>query len=160
MLPCTAVSSSSGAPTGKQYHDLLMAECIWSTVGCAVPQAMAVVSGARDGIWADLGTGSGALSIAAARCLSNKGRVCAWSLQTPACAVVLTAFCIPSNPRKSCVTFLRRWLATCVQVYAVDASEEAAAWARLNVKRYNLEARLQVSACCMSPTCAFPVASA
>lgn len=35
--------------------------------------------GGRDGIWADLGTGSGALSIAVARCLSNKGRVRAWS---------------------------------------------------------------------------------
>ncbi len=37
-----------------------------------------------------------------------------------------------------------------MQVYAVDASEEAAAWARLNVQRNSLEARLQVSAFCMS----------
>jgi len=31
------------------------------------------------------------------------------------------------------------------QVYAVDASEDAAAWAKYNVQRYNLESRVQVS---------------
>lgn len=36
-----------------------------------------------------------------------------------------------------------------LQVYAVDASEEAAAWARHNVRRYNLESRLHVSPCCI-----------
>ncbi|EIE25038.1 S-adenosyl-L-methionine-dependent methyltransferase [Coccomyxa subellipsoidea C-169] len=66
-------------------------------------EAMAKVPGGVDGVWADLGTGSGALSIALARCLSDKGRV-----------------------------------------FAVDASEEAAAWARLNVQRYKLDPRLQV----------------
>lgn len=35
-----------------------------------------------------------------------------------------------------------------MQVYAVDASEEAAAWATVNVQRYSLEARLQVSTSC------------
>ncbi len=36
---------------------------------------MAKVPGGVDGVWADLGTGSGALSIALARCLGDKGRV-------------------------------------------------------------------------------------
>lgn len=94
----------------------------------------------KEGAWADLGTGSGALAIGLADCLSLPSKAgllnaSGWVNSTNLC---LAGLC---NVQYSMGVHLHPSI---LQVYAVDLSDQACAWASLNVQRHDMQPRIEV----------------